>query len=68
MDKTIIYAKNVTSDCCNAKIRLEGIPYFIGDNTIFTVNCFCSKCEKPCGIKRKGIWEWLRKLRNKIVL
>ena len=47
--------ENYRSECCNAKVRVDGIPDFIGSDEICTVNYSCTKCGKPCNVKkRKG--------------
>ena len=38
------------SRCCRCPVITEGMPDFIGDDTIVTVNYFCSCCKKPCNI------------------
>ena len=40
--------KQLRSECCEQPVRTEGIPDFMGDDTIVTVNYFCTGCEKPC--------------------
>ena len=38
------------SKCCNAKVRTDGVPDFIGSKEVCTVNYVCLKCNKPCDV------------------
>lgn len=38
------------SECCNAKVRADGKPDFLGSNEVCTVNYVCLKCNKPCDV------------------
>ena len=40
------------SKCCNAKVRVSGVPDFIGSKKICTVSYICLKCGKPCDVKK----------------
>jgi len=40
------------SKCCNAKVRVNGVPDFIGSKEICTISYICLKCGKPCDVKR----------------
>ena len=40
--------KNYRSTCCNAKVKAEGIPDFVGSKEVSTVSFVCCKCGKPC--------------------
>lgn len=36
------------SKCCNAEVRTDGIPDFLGSKDVCTVSFICCKCKKPC--------------------
>jgi hypothetical protein len=38
------------SKCCCAPVIVEGIPDFIGDEDVCTVNYRCKLCGKPCSL------------------
>ena len=38
------------SRCCNCEVIAEGMPDFIGDDQVVTVNYFCTCCEQPCDV------------------
>lgn len=38
------------SKCCNAEIKQEGEPDFIGSEDVCTVHYVCLKCNEPCDI------------------
>jgi len=38
------------SRCCNAKVRTDGMPDFLGSDEVSTVSFTCLKCNKPCDI------------------
>lgn len=40
------------SKCCNAEVRTDGIPDFLGSKEICTVSFICRKCKKPCDLMR----------------
>lgn len=40
------------SKCCNAEVRTDGMPDFLGSKEVCTVSFICRKCRKPCDIKR----------------
>lgn len=42
--------KEYRSKCCNAKVKTDGLPDFIGGNVISTVSPVCLKCGKGCNI------------------
>ncbi len=43
------------SKCCHAKVKIEGIPDFLGRKEVCTYNFSCLRCRKPCdAIKLKG--------------
>lgn len=49
------------SKCCNAEVKTNGMPDFIGSKDACTVSYVCLKCNKPCdlrtprGQKRKSV-------------
>lgn len=40
------------SKCCNAKVKIEGMPDFIGSEEVCTFSFVCLKCNKPCDVKK----------------
>lgn len=38
------------SKCCNAEIRTDGVPDFLGSKEVCTINYVCLKCNKPCDV------------------
>ena len=44
--------KAYRSKCCNAEVRTDGLPDFIGSKYVCTVSFICLKCNKPCNIVR----------------
>jgi hypothetical protein len=38
------------SKCCNAEVKAEGIPDFIGSKEVCTFNFVCLQCNKPCDV------------------
>lgn len=40
------------SKCCNAEVKIEGVPDFLGDKveemTVATCYYICTECGKPC--------------------
>jgi hypothetical protein len=38
------------SKCCNAEVRTEGVPDFIGSKEICTVSYVCLKCNRSCDV------------------
>jgi len=49
-EKSKIKNSNEISKCCNAPVRIEGMPDFVGSNHIYTMYYVCTKCEKPCDV------------------
>jgi len=45
--------KEYRSKCCNAEVKTEGMPDFIGSREICTVHYVCLKCGEPCDIQKK---------------
>lgn len=43
------------SKCCGARVKIEGMPDFIGSKEVCTVNAVCCHCEKPCDTTRFNI-------------
>ena len=44
--------RSYRSRCCNAEVRAEGLPDFLGSREVCTVSFVCLKCNNPCDIKR----------------
>ena len=42
--------KTQRSQCCKAKVRVDGIPDFLGIKEICTVSYICLKCKKSCNV------------------
>lgn len=38
------------SKCCNAEVRADGMPDFIGSKKICTISFVCLGCKKPCNV------------------
>ncbi len=38
------------SRCCNAEVRTEGMPDFLGSKEVCTVSYVCLKCDKSCNV------------------
>ena len=38
------------SKCCNAKVRADGIPDFLGSKEVCTISFTCLNCGKPCDV------------------
>lgn len=38
------------SKCCNAEVRVDGIPDFLGSKEVCTVSYTCFECDKPCDV------------------
>jgi len=38
------------SKCCNAKVKADGMPDFLGSKEACTVSYICLKCNKPCNV------------------
>lgn len=38
------------SKCCNAEVRTDGMPDFIGSKNICTINYVCLECNNPCTV------------------
>ena len=47
--------KNYKSKCCNALVKVEGLPDFHGDKYPCTAHYVCTKCGEPCDIKQEKI-------------
>lgn len=41
-------AKVYRSRCCNAEVKTNGMPDFLGSEEACTFNYICLKCDKPC--------------------
>ena len=52
------------SECCNAKVRVNGVPDFIGSKEICTVSYVCLKCNRPCNVKESKTTTTLRERRK----
>ena len=50
------------SKCCNAKVRVNGVPDFIGSKEICTVSYICLKCNRPCNVKESKITTTLKRI------
>lgn len=54
---------NLKSTCCNAEIKTNMVPDFIGDNPknmiIGTCYYICTKCDEPCNsyLKERKTWK-----------
>ncbi len=46
--------ENYRSKCCDAKVKIDGEPDFIGDDKVCTVSYVCLKCGKPCDVKEEA--------------
>ncbi|OGN15962.1 MAG: hypothetical protein A3C81_01480 [Candidatus Yanofskybacteria bacterium RIFCSPHIGHO2_02_FULL_46_19] len=42
--------KKPKSKCHNAKVKLDGVPDFIGSKAVCTVSYICSLCGQPCDV------------------
>lgn len=42
--------KMYRSKCCNAGVRMDGMPDFFGSKEVCTVSFTCCKCKKSCDI------------------
>ena len=38
------------SKCCNAEVRADGMPDFLGSKEVCTVSFTCLKCNRPCDV------------------
>ncbi len=38
------------SKCCNAEVKVEGMPDFLGSKEICTFHFSCLRCGKPCNV------------------
>jgi len=56
--------KEYKSQCCNALIKVGGLPDFLGDKYPCTIYHTCTKCGKPCNIK--GVKKVNKKLEKSI--
>lgn len=41
---------NYKSKCCGAKVKVGGIPDFLGSKEVITLNFSCCECGKPCDV------------------
>jgi rubrerythrin len=41
------------SVCCNAAVKVEGMPDFIGSAEVYTTHYVCQKCGYPCDVSSK---------------
>lgn len=39
------------SRCCNAEVKMDGMPDFMGSKYVCTVYYVCLKCNKPCDLR-----------------
>jgi len=46
--------KGYRSRCCNAEVKEDGMPDFIGGKEICTISFTCLKCGKGCNVRTKG--------------
>lgn len=55
---------NLKSQCCNAEVKVDMSPDFVGDNpkTMLIGTCcwICNKCKQPCDIYFKERKTWTR--------
>ncbi len=43
------------SKCCNAEVKVEGMPDFLGSKEICTFHFSCLQCGKPCNVQEKRL-------------
>lgn len=49
----IVKNKKYKSQCCNAPVKMEGLPDFEGDKYPCTVHYVCTECGRPCDIREE---------------
>ncbi len=42
--------KKYKSGCCNAKVKVAGMPDFLESKEVCTVYYVCLKCNQPCNV------------------
>ncbi len=45
------------SKCCNAEVRTDGVPDFIGSKEVCTINFVCLRCNKSCDVSENIVAE-----------
>lgn len=62
---------NLKSICCNAEIKTNMSPDFVGDNPenqiIGTCYYICTKCNQPCDVYSKQRKVWTRNPKTQII-
>jgi hypothetical protein len=57
---------NIKSDCCNAEVKVGGIPDFNGDRHACTQYYVCTKCEEACNVHICQRKTWTRNPATKV--
>lgn len=52
VDAMYLAERNCRSKCCNAEVRADGLPDFLGSREVCTVSFVCTKCSQDCCIVR----------------
>ena len=55
------------SKCCNAPVKTDGIPDFLGTKEVCTVSFTCTKCKKACDVIQKKLASSRRALEKQLL-
>ena len=54
------------SKCCNAEVRTDGVPDFIGSKEVCTISFVCLRCDKLCDVSENIVVEKSKMLKVNI--
>jgi len=55
------------SKCCNAPVKTDGIPDFLGTKEVCTVSSICTKCNQGCDVIQKKLASSRRALEKQLL-
>lgn len=50
IEQRVYMSNNAITTCCHAKVRVEGIPDFLGSKEVCTLHFTCLRCGKTCDL------------------